>query len=99
MSPWSCPSVYLDEEVVSSPHTSRTPKLTCRRRPQRRRSGGWRRSGAVPCSAGGAPLGRQRSTPYHETLCLWASSLRPLSHPAQRPGAFLLDDLVRQDQE
>src|SRR5262249_53702361 len=27
----------------------RTPALTCRRKPKRRRSVGWRRSGAVPC--------------------------------------------------
>ena len=47
----------------------------------------------------GAPLGRQRSAPYHGTLRLGVGSRRPLSPPAQMPGARLLDDLVRQDQQ
>src|SRR5206468_4287489 len=98
-SPWSLVCLEPRARLGHACFRRRTPKLTCRRKPQRRRREGWRRSGAVPCSAGDVPLGRQRSTPYHGTLRLWASSLRPLSHPAQMPGTHLLDDLVRKDQE
>jgi hypothetical protein len=61
-----------------------------------------RRLEAVRCSAmfgWGAPLGRQRSAPYHGRLRLGVGSLRLLSSPTQRPGARLLDDLVRQNQQ
>src|SRR5262249_48520541 len=37
---------------------SRTPKLTCCRKPQRGTSVGWRQSGAVLCSAGNASWAR-----------------------------------------